>query len=166
MRKIKLSQNKIAIVDDEDYEMLIKHKWYANKLKHKWYVNTNVRIANKRTVIRMHRMILKPNTNVQVDHINGNSLDNRKDNLRLCNNAENMRNRDKPRNNTSGYKGVTWNKDMKKWQAQIMVNYINIILGYYKDIKKAARVYNEAALKYFGEYAYLNKRRNKKEETR
>ena len=93
---------------------------------------------------------------MHVDHINGNPLDNRKSNLRICTNAENQRNRGVNKNNTSGYKGVCWAKQNKKWKARIKHNGKLIHLGYYKDKEEAARAYDKKAKELHGEYAYLN----------
>jgi len=93
-----------------------------------------------------------------VDHINGDNLDNRKKNLRLCTYAENNRNRKPLENKTSKYKGVGLNKNykIKTWQARIVKNSKRYSLGYFKNEKEAALAYNQAAKKYFGEFAYLN----------
>jgi len=92
----------------------------------------------------------------EVDHINGNTLDNRFENLRLASSSDNNKNQKKPKNNTSGFKGVSWHKQHKKWNAQIKVNYKRIHLGYYNSKFYAALVYARAAKKYFGEWRRLN----------
>jgi hypothetical protein len=92
----------------------------------------------------------------EIDHINGNTLDNRFKNLRLASNADNNKNQKKPKNNTSGFKGVVWHKISKKWNAQIKVNYKRIHLGYYTNKFYAALVYARAAKHYFGEWRRLN----------
>jgi hypothetical protein len=107
----------------------------------------------------MHRRILKlkPGDGKCTDHTNHDGRDNRKINLRICTNNENLRNRPKNCNNTSGFKGVSWHKRDKKWTAQIQVNFRLKFLGYFNDRVEAAKVYNRAAIKYFGEFANLNK---------
>ena len=103
--------------------------------------------------IRIHRFILDCNKNDVVDHINGNTLDNRKQNLRICSQQQNTMNNSNIRsNNTSGYKGVTWDKSKNKWTAQITVNYKNIHLGRYDKIEDAIKERQKAEIKYFGEY--------------
>lgn len=92
----------------------------------------------------------------QVDHINGNRLDNRLENLRGCSNEENNRNKGPNKKNSSGYKGVYLDKKYNNWRAQITVNYKCKDLGGYDTPEEAALVYNEAALKYHGEFAYQN----------
>jgi hypothetical protein len=113
-------------------------------------------VGLKQTKVLMHRVITNAQTGMSVDHINGNKLDNRRANLRLCNSSENSRNRSLASINTSGYKGVTWHKQTQKWQAQIEVNGRNIHLGLHQSVILAAIAYNNAALKYFGEFAKLN----------
>jgi hypothetical protein len=106
----------------------------------------------------LHRLIMNAvRTSLYVDHINGNKLDNRRSNLRLCTHRDNLNNRPRNKNNKSGYKGVYLHKVNKNWVARIQVNGKYISLGSYSDIIDAAKAYNEAAIKYFGEYAYLNK---------
>jgi len=104
----------------------------------------------------MHRVILDAPMNMLVDHINGNGLDNRRENLRICTNTENLRNRGKDRDNTSGYKGVVIKKGEKKFRAQIRVNQKTIHLGSFSTPEEAARAYDDAAREYFGEFAWTN----------
>lgn len=106
--------------------------------------------------VRMHRLIMNCPSELQVDHINGNGLDNRRDNLRLATNKQNCRNKRVQINNLTGYKGVSFNKKKKLYHARIRVNDELISLGRSKDLKIAIMKYNEAALKYFGEFAHLN----------
>ena len=103
----------------------------------------------------MHREIagLTWGDKLVVDHINGNPLDNRRTNLRVCTNAENMRNRGKNKNNTSGFKGVTYFKFAKLWKAQIKVDRKGVFLGYFKTPEAAHQAYCEAAAKYHGDFA-------------
>lgn len=93
---------------------------------------------------------------MQTDHINGNTLDNRKENLRICSIAENGRNRKIQKNNTSGYSGVSYMKGVCKWQATICVNKNKIYLGVFETAEESARAYDSAAKEYFGEFARLN----------
>ena len=91
------------------------------------------------------------------DHINGNGLDNRRNNLRTCTNAENLQNRPKQKNNTSGFKGVFLNKLTGKWEARIYSRKTRTYIGLYKNKIDAANAYNEKATELFGEFARLNK---------
>ena len=153
MKEIKLSQDKIALVDDDDFEYINQFKWYAEKSTNTFYAGRK----GGKTTIRMHREIMKTqlenNIGKFIDHKDGNGLNNQKYNLRTCTQAENGRNRHCV-NNSSGYLGVC--KKGKKWYAQIKVNKKNIYLGIFKDKKDAAKAYNEAAIKYNGEFARPN----------
>ncbi len=106
----------------------------------------------------MHREILglDHGDRRQVDHINGDGLDNRKENLRICDTSKNVINRSIGKINTSGYKGVNWRKKSKKWVARIGFNNKRIYLGDFNNKEDAARAYDTAALKYYGEFAKLN----------
>lgn len=155
MKQIRLNKGYIALVDNEDFEKLSKLTWFISDTG--YAKNTFLDNEKKAKQVRMHRIITNAQKGDYVDHINGNKLDNRKCNLRLCSNAENMRNRKAPVNNTSGFKGVTWSKIRNKWRSYIKVDYRFIDLGFFTDKNDAANAYNEAALKYFGEFAFINK---------
>jgi hypothetical protein len=134
-KEIQLTQGKVAIVDDEDFEYLNQWKWFAHKdIKNKkFYAVRNCKISNnKRCRLLLHRIIIKnTNTKMHTDHCNGNTLDNRKINLRICTASENLTNKHKLNNNTSGYKGVFWHKHAKKWYSSITKNKITYNLGYF-----------------------------------
>ena len=155
MKEIKLTQDKIALVDDEDFEYLNQFKWYAGKSINTFYACRRL----GKTEIRMHREIMKTqlenNIGKLIDHKDGNGLNNQKNNLRTCTISENNKNRHTI-NNSSGYLGVSLSKRRKKWLAQIKNNKKVIYLGYFKDKKDAAKAYNEAAIKYHGEFASPN----------
>ena len=157
-RRIPLTQGKYAIVDPEDFERLNKHKWHAVKGGNTFYAIRCVGPAKRTTYIRMHREILRSPDHLVVDHINHNGLDNRKANTRPATRAQNNYNKliVKGKNSSSKYKGVAWNKDKNKWRARLYFNGKLIFLGYFKDEIKAAKAYDEAAKKYYGEFASLN----------
>ncbi len=108
-------------------------------------------------MVYMHRIIMNPPDGKQVDHINGDGLDNRVENLRIATSSENNYNTGKQSNNTSGYKGVSWHKTRKTWQVLIGVGGRLIrIPGVFNSAEDAARAYDEAAKKYHGVFARLN----------
>jgi len=153
-KEIQLTQGKVAIVDDEDFEYLNQWKWYANNN----YAIRSFTVSKSKVLrISMHREIMKPQKGFVIDHLDGNGLNNQKNNLRICTNSQNLMNRVKNINNTSGYKGVRLHNLSKKWRAQIWLNSKYYHIGLFNDIKDAARAYNEAAIKYHGEFANLNK---------
>jgi len=159
MKKIPLSQGKFSLVDDRDHEDLLRYKWSAHRNGNTFYAVRHIRIGKKRLMEWIHRRILglKPGDGKYVDHINNNGLDNRRNNLRVCTNKENLRNRTiKQSNNTSGFRGVYWNKRKRKWEASIGINSQRKHLGYYESKTDAAMAYNRAAIKYFGKFAKLN----------
>jgi len=165
MKKIYLSgkdKDRYCLVDDDDYNVLSKHKWYLSR---KGYAIRNRKYRNgikDSLPIQMHKMVTKTSNDLTVDHINCNKLDNRKQNLRLISNTENIRRRGAQRNSGTGYKGVylSKNKELAKntirYNVYIRVNKKLIFVGYFKDKDEAALAYNKAAKKYHGEYAYQN----------
>jgi len=154
MRKIKITKNRYALVDDEDYEILSKMKWHCHGKNGYFYASTYI----DRKSILMHQFIVNPKNGYSVDHKNGNGLDNTKINLRVCSHGENMRNRKINRNNTSGYKGVWRNKSfLKKYTSEICINGRKMHLGVFESLEEAAMAYDAAAIKYFGEFARTNK---------
>lgn len=150
-REIKLSRGLVALVDDEDFEWLNQWKWcYGNG-----YATRRQYIGDGRyTGFRMHRLIvgLATGEGHQVDHINGDRLDNRRSNLRICDVSNNKANCKPYANNKSGYKGVY--KDRSgKYTAQIRVAGVINYLGTFADPKDASRAYMDAAIKMRGEFA-------------
>ena len=157
MKYIKLTQGKTAIVDDEDYAELIKHKWCATQKHGIWYARTKIRMGNKLIAISMHRFLLNPPKDMQVDHKNHNGLNNRRINIRICTHAQNIQNqRRKQSSKTSKYKGVFWHAKNKYWYVQIKQNGKKISLGAFGNEIEAAKTYDKKAIELFGEFANTN----------
>ena len=153
MKIITLTQNKDTIIDDEFYDYLSKFKWHYST----GYAKRNLwnYQSKKAKIVRMHHFILPMKKGLQIDHINGDTLDNRLVNLRYVKQKENLRNQGLRSDNTSGFKGVSkWKNG--QWRAYIVVNYKQILLGIHKTKEKAAEAYNKAAKKYYKEFARLN----------
>jgi len=153
MKEIKLTQGKVAIVDDEDYEELSKHRWYYGN---GYAVRHATRESKKQPKIYMHIIIMGTESGLELDHISGDALDNRRENLRHVTHQQNLHNKAPNKRGSSQYKGVHWQKDRKRWHSCIMMDGKSVNLGRYKSEQDAAMAYNEAATKYFGEYARLN----------
>jgi hypothetical protein len=156
MKQIELTQGKVALVDDEDFEWLNKWKWCSQNSGRKTYAMRSVYIGKKHFTVRMHREITKANKGQEVDHKDHNGLNNQRNNLRICSHRENMFNERARQNTTSKYKGVYYEKLIGKWRPQINILGKVIHLGSFESEVQAATVYDLAAKKHFGEFACLN----------
>lgn len=156
--EIPLSQGKIAIVDAEDYELVRGYTWCATHKGNNFYAVTHTSRAGgkKSHSVYLHRLLMNPPRGQEVDHINGDSLDNRRCNLRLATKAQNQHNMRIREGGTSKYKGVQWRKDRHKWGARIHYHGKTIILGVFTDEVVAARAYDAKARELFGEFARCN----------
>lgn len=156
VKKIPLTHGLFATVDDEDFERLTQWKWrYGGQ--HSYAVRTQYYHDGTRgrgRTIQMHRVVMNASKGVMIDHINGDKLDNRKENLRFCNNGQNQSNSPSKRRSSSTYKGVNFHRN--KWRATITVNKKGIHLGTYDSEEKAAMAYNAKAKEMFGEFAKIN----------
>jgi len=153
MKEIKLTSGKVTLVDDEDYGWLSEYRWWLNS----GYAMRNRIEKGVSKTIHMSRVIMNAPDDMFVDHINRNTLDNRRENLRICTKRENCANRGVNRNNTSGVKGVSWDTESNKWKAQLRHNYKLINLGRFTNISDASEAYANGAKKYFGEFAHIER---------
>jgi len=149
-----LTQQKLGIVDEIDRPIIEENRWHAAKMNGKWYVK---RSLPKGKTIYLHRMILNAPDSLIADHIDGDGLNNRRCNLRLTNSFGNVFNSSPIKNCISVYKGIYFNKALKTWHARIQYHGIRHHLGYFDSEIEAAQAYNDKALEFFGEYAWLNK---------
>ena len=155
---IPLTNGGFVFVDDSDYEKVNKLKWRKVKDRNRYYaVSTTVKNKNTRTYLKLHRYILNAPDGILVDHNNGNGLDDRRQNIRLCNESQNNFNRELLRNNTTGMTGIYYmKKGNKRWWAYIWHNSKRHGLGCYFTKEDAIIARIEAEKKYFGEFSKYN----------
>ena len=162
MKTIELSQGYVTEVDDKNFERLNGFNWWAqedNRVGSVYAVRSITLPNGKQTGQKMHRFIMGiSNPKVKVDHKDHDGLNNQEYNLRVATYGDNNHNQRLRKDNTSGYKGVTWNKRAQKWTVQIASNGTLVYLGCFpKDkILDARDAYDAAALKYFGAFAFTN----------
>lgn len=152
LKTLSLSQGQVAFVDDEDFPYLSQFVWYAVHDGHQYYAARNIKGSSGRwTKTKMHREILSAVPGAVVDHIDHNGLNNQKDNLRVCSQAENMRNRKTVNsNNSSGFIGVSLHHGTGKYQAKICKDRKQIYLGLFDSSSDAYHAYVRAAKEHFG----------------
>lgn len=148
MKRIKLTQNKYALIDDLDYEKVSKYRWCAVLSRGKWY-------AGRMNNGRMHSFILGKKKGKEVDHIDGDGLNNQRKNLRFASHKENSRNCKLYKTNKSGHKGVSWHSFHKKWHVQCRVDSKNYHLGYYDNVEEAVKVYQRFSKKHHKKFSRL-----------
>lgn len=159
MKEIPLrNKSLVALVDDDIYEIFGHLTWSAFSTPNNLtpYARHDVQWGGRRLAFLLHREILGAPRGIQVDHINGDGLDNRRENLRLVSPSENMRNRPAPKSNKSGYKGVSFYKSRGLWQAQIQVEGKKKTLGYFSSPEVAFSAYCQAAERLHGQFARVD----------
>jgi hypothetical protein len=157
VKEILLSQGRVALVDDEDFEYLNQWKWSYFKCGTMAYAARQTPRPDRKTIL-MHRVILDIMGKAMVDHADRNGLNNQRYNLRKCNKSQNSANSKKIANTASKYKGVSPSGNTYKniWRAEIQVMGKGVNLGYYQTQEEAAHAYDTGAKKYFGEFANPN----------
>lgn len=156
MKTIPLSSGMVAVVDDEDFAFLIKWKWSAVKCRTYVYARRGVVVERKKHWIYMHRLIAGAVPGQGVDHKDRCTLNNRRNNLRLCSRTQNLGNSHLKANNSSGFKGV-YRAPSGKYIAQIKFKNKTTRLGGFHSAELAAARYDQAAIESFGEFALTNK---------
>jgi hypothetical protein len=158
VKRIPLTQDKVAIVDDADYGWLSQWKWRAHKMGKFCYAVRSTYIEQKRGSVSMHRQVLGllPGDGFEADHINHDTLDNQRSNLRRATKSQNHQNQYGQITARSQFKGLYWHPGIKKWRARIKHNYKYIQIGYFKEEIEAAKAYDNAAKELHGEFACLN----------
>lgn len=154
MKLIPLTKGYFTKVDDDDFKKLAILRWYANVNSRKDCVRA-ARFHNRKTIY-LARVVMNAPDGKNVDHINGDTLDNRKSNLRLCSRHENSFNRKMNKNNKAGYKGAYWDKRKNKWKCCVRFEGKAINVGYFDNKKDAAIAYDKKAKELFGEFANIN----------
>ena len=157
MKEIQLTQGKIALVDDEDFERINQWKWCAIRIRDDYYyavrrIAIGKRSENKGKTIIMHRVIMGTVPGIEIDHKNRNGLDNRKENLREATRAQNTINTRTRITTWSGLRGVDWYPKYNQWRARITIDKKTIHLGYFDTKEEAHQVYTARAVEAFGEF--------------
>ena len=148
-REIPLSQGKVAMVDDGDYNLVSVHTWHTFRAHKSWY-------ARSSQTIYMHRLIMAAPEGLEVAHIDGDGLNNRRDNLRLVTRMQNLANQRINTANTSGYRGVTWHKRRMQWMAQTKHLGKHIHFGYHDNLVDAAVAYDKGMRAIHGPHCHSN----------
>jgi hypothetical protein len=146
--------------DEADASIVGDHKWTPFKCGKVFYAVRSGRPEGRRGIILLHKEILACPSNKEIDHEDGDGMNNQKNNLRIVTRSQNSMNKGKHADNTSGFKGVYFHKAMNKWAVEIMANYTKVRGGFYDTPLEGAKRYNELALLYHGEFAKLNDLKN------
>ena len=151
MKLIPLKRGYIQ-VDDDVYEWANRYSWTAHQTR----TTVSIQGSINGEYVTLSRLIMNAPPDMQVDHVNGDPLDNRRENLRLATNKQNSANKPKREGTSSVYKGVHWHRRDRRWRASIKHNYKSIHLGSFLDEEDAARAYDTKAIELFGEFAITN----------
>jgi hypothetical protein len=143
-----------VIIDEEDKDLFFSRSWGIHKKSNTCYLR--YRHSGKKLSLFFHRELMKASLNYQIDHINGNGLDNRKSNLRICAFSDNMKNNHGHKKRYSKFKGAFYRPKLDKWVSMITKDRKQYYLGLFKTEQEAAKAYNEAALIYHGNFANIN----------
>lgn len=141
----------MALVSDEDFEELSKYKWHLHTTRFGDYARTS---SPKRY---MHTFLMNPEHGYEIDHQDGDGLNNQRSNMRICTSSQNKANQNVRSDNVSGFKGVSWDKSRGKWLVQTHYRGKSKYIGRFTDKLEAARVYNETVIDLFGEFAKVNR---------
>ena len=152
MKQIELTQGKVALVDDCDFEWLNQWRWYPKRTTYGGFAAQRSETKTNKTIL-MHRIIMNTPQGMDTDHINHDTLDNRRLNLRICTRSQNNHNRSRQRGN---YKGVSFDKSTRKWRVNVWVEGTRYEVGYFEDEIEAAKAYDKKAKELVGEFVQLN----------
>lgn len=153
---VTLTKGYTAVIDIADAALVEGVNWCAAVTPYTTYVKRCVRLGGRNVTVILHRILINPPQGMEVDHIDGDGLNNRRSNLRLTTHSENCRNRRRRSDNKSGFKGVCWNNSRRKWQAQVHAGGKTNHLGYFTSAEAAHVVYCEAAARLHGEFARMS----------
>jgi len=153
--RIPLTKGHVAIIDAADVPLVEAWNWYALVVRDTVYAIRGKWTGGKQRTILLHRVIMAPPDDLQVDHRSGDGLDCRRANMRLATRAQNQHNQRTRRDNTSGFKGVSWDRGGQKWQAHIKIDGKQIYLGLFTSPESAHAAYSEASARLHGDYGRL-----------
>lgn len=151
MKTIPLTQGHVAKVDDADYERVAQFKWHIKRYSHTIYATAHVP-GNARQKVLLHRVIMDAAPGVEIDHIDRDGLNCQRSNLRASTHKQNNGNKQKRKDSKVPYKGITWHAQSSRWRVRVAKQHI----GMFDDPVEAAKAYDVAAKKQWGEFAYLN----------